>query len=114
MRIAGPLARRSRCWRGRFALGPATEIDGLGFLCPIPDCFPDCSENFFIGSIQWSCSAGLLRPATLAGPGKKAFLFFYDPMIAWGMAKAILNSAVLLKIKQIRVEIFCHRPWRTG
>jgi hypothetical protein len=35
-------------------------------------------------------------------------------MIAWGLAKAILNSAVLLKIKQIRVEIFCHRPWRTG
>jgi hypothetical protein len=54
----------------------------------------------------------LLRPATLAGPGKKAFLFFYDPMIAWGLAKAILILVVLLKTEEIEVENFCHRVWR--
>jgi hypothetical protein len=51
----------------------------------------------------------LLRPATLAGPGKKALLFSYDPMIAWGSAKAIWILVVLLKIMGIEVKSFCQR-----
>jgi hypothetical protein len=43
--------------------------------------------------------------------GKKALFFFYAPMIAWGLAKAILDLGVLLKTRGIKSKQFCHRVW---
>jgi hypothetical protein len=55
-----------------FASGPAADSLKSGFQRPIPDCFPDCSGNFFTGSIQWSCTQpDCSGPQSLPAPTSK-------------------------------------------
>jgi len=79
-------------------------------LNPIPDYFPGLLREFLhqTGLTVLISRRGLPSgPQSLAGQ-QEAFLFSYDPMIARGLAKAILNSVVLLKTVGIEVKNFCH------